>query len=107
MSKKATKSFNDVMPKIEFHPELEKKKLEEVLDVECELTDAMIVKDFDSKFGKSDFALLKLVGPAGGDPFTTLCGGAVVVKKVQYALDNSLLPLTATITYDKEYYDIY
>jgi len=106
MVKKTTKSFNDVMPKIEFHPDLAKLELEAVIDNQYQVDDALIVRDFDSKFGKSDFALLLLTEPATGDQFTTLCGGLVVVKKIQYALDKKLLPLMATITHDKDYYDI-
>jgi len=106
MTKRATKTFGDVMPKIEFYPDLPKEALKDVLQVEHEITDAQVVRDFDSAFGKSDFALLLLTDPASGKQFTTLCGGMVVVKKVQYALDNKLLPLRGIITFTGDYYDI-
>ncbi len=106
MVKKATKSFGDVMPKIEFHTDLPKVELADVLDRQFEITDAKIVRDFDSKFGKSDFALLLLTDLDTRDQCTTLCGGMVVVKKILYAMENSLLPLLGIITYDKDYYDL-
>lgn len=103
---KGAKRFADVMPKLEFYPDLPKLNLEEVLDKEYEVTDAHIVRDFDSKFGPSDFALLLLTNMQNGVQSTTLCGGVVVVKKIQYAMDNGLLPLIGTITYNGHYYDI-
>lgn len=106
MVKKARQSFGDVMPKIEFHQDLDKVPLEEVIGNEYEITDAMVVRDFSSKFGSSDFALLLLTDQDTNKQFTTLCGGMVVVKKIQFALEGKLLPLMGTITYDKDYYDI-
>ncbi|MBA7567227.1 hypothetical protein ES708_08936 [subsurface metagenome] len=106
MPKEKTKSFNDVMPKIEFHPDLPKLPLADVLGEVYEITDALIVEGFDSQFGKSDFALLLLTDLKEGKQYTTLAGGIVVVKKVRYALDHKLLPLFGTVTYNGTYYDI-
>ncbi|MBA7712050.1 hypothetical protein ES703_121018 [subsurface metagenome] len=106
MLKGKLKTFGEVMPKIEFHPDLPKVELKSLMDMEIEVTDAMIVRDFNSKFGSSDFALLLITNQADGTQYTTLCGGMVVVKKLQYALDNRLLPLRGTITKDVDYYDI-
>ena len=106
MTKKMTKSFGDVMPKIEFYPDLPKLPLKDVLGEVYEITDAQIVADFDSQFGKSDFALLLLTGIEDGKQFTCLAGGMVVVKKIKYALEKKLLPLFGTVTYNGTYYDI-
>ena len=106
MSKTKTKTFSDVMPKIEFHPELPKVSLKDVIDKEYEVTDTLIVRDFNSQFGNSDFALLLLTDLDDGKQYTTLCGGLVVVKKMQYALDNRLLPLRGVISKPADYYDI-
>lgn len=106
MPKKTTKTFGDMMPKIEFYPDLPKVDLKELMDSEHEITDAQVVRDFSSQFGKSDFALLVLTDLNDGKQVTTLCGGMVVVKKVQYALDHKLLPLRGTITFTGDYYDI-
>ena len=106
MPKKATKSFNDVMPKIEFYPDLPKVKLEDIMNIEVEVTDAKIIKDFTTAYGDHDFALLLLTTEPDGKQMTTICSGMVILKKVQYALDNKLLPLRATITKDAAYYDI-
>ncbi|MBA7584539.1 hypothetical protein ES708_26494 [subsurface metagenome] len=104
--KKTTKSFTDVMPKIEFYPDLPKLPLKDVLGEVYEITDATIVEDFDSQFGKSDFALLLLTELKDGKQYTTLAGGMVVVKKIKYALEHKLLPLFGTVTYNGTYYDI-
>lgn len=106
MVKKTTKSFTDVMPKIEFYPDLPKLPLKDVLGEVYEITDAQIVEDFDSQFGKSDFALLLLTELKDGKQFTCLAGGIVVVKKIRYALEHKLLPLFGTVTYNGTYYDI-
>lgn len=106
MVKKTTKSFTDVMPKIEFYPDLPKLPLKDVLGEVYEITDAQIVENFDSQYGKSDFALLLLTELKDGKQFTTLAGGVVVVKKIKYALAHGLLPLFGTVTYEGAYYDI-
>ena len=106
MAKKMTKSFIDVMPKIEFYPDLPKLPLKDVLGEVYEITDAVIIEDFDGAFGKSDFALLLLTNIEDGKQFTTLAGGMVVVKKIRYALEHKLLPLFGTVTYNGTYYDI-
>ncbi|GAJ04616.1 unnamed protein product, partial [marine sediment metagenome] len=93
MPKRMTKTFGDVMPKLEFHPDLPKRPQAELLDEPYEIVDAMVVKDFESQFGRSDFALLEMVDAKDDSHFTTLAGGLVVVKKVQYAIDHKLFPL--------------
>lgn len=106
MVKKTTKSFTDVMPKIEFYPDLPKLPLKDVLGEVYEITDAQIVEDFDGAFGKSDFALMLLTHIEDGKQYTTLAGGMVVVKKIRYALKHQLLPLFGTVTFNGTYYDI-
>jgi len=106
MAKGKTKSFGDVMPKIEFYPDLPKLPLKDVLGEVYEITDAHIVEDFDGEFGKSSFALMLLTALADGKQYTTLSGGMVVVKKIRYALEHKLLPLFGTVTFNGTYYDI-
>lgn len=101
-----TKTFKEVMPVIEFYPDLPKRSLSTVVDTTHEITDAKIVEEFESQFGKSDFALLLMTDPKDGTQFTCLAGGMVVVKKVRYALEHKLFPLYGTITYNGTYYDI-
>ena len=106
MTKKDYKTFDEVMPKIAFHTELPKMALKDALDKKYLISDASIVKDYESKFGTSDFALLLIVDVETGEEYTTLCGGQVVVKKIQYALDHRLLPLSGILCKPGEYYDI-
>jgi len=106
MTKEETKRFGDVMPEIEFYPDLPRTSLLEILDTEIEVIAAQIVEEFDSKFGKSGFALLLFNNSVNGEQSTTLCGGIVVIKKVKYALSHNLLPLKGVITYNGRYYDI-
>lgn len=106
MKKQATKSFGDVMPKIEFYPDLPKVELKDILDKEVEIVDAQIVADFTTKFGVHDFVLLLYTELKDGTQYTTISSGMVIVKKLKYALDNRLLPLKGTITWTGQYYDI-
>ena len=85
---------------------MEKRYLSGCLDNEYEMIDARIVRGYKGKFGTSDFALILFRDPETDTGFTTLCGGKVVVKKIQQALDEGLLPLYGTITANKGYYDI-
>ena len=106
------KSFNDKYGTSKFHEELPQIPLEDVIGIPYLIKEARIVKGFKSKFGKSDFSLLLLEDLSDGELATTLCGGMVVVEKVQRALDENSLPLVGTIvkvtTGDgaNEYYDI-
>ncbi|GAI85332.1 unnamed protein product, partial [marine sediment metagenome] len=103
---KNIKSFGDVMPKIEFYPDLPKVELKDILDKEVEVNDAQVVADFTTKFGTHDFVLLLYTDPKDGTQYTTISSGMVIVKKLKYALDNRLLPLIGTITWNGQYYDI-
>ena len=99
------RTFRSEIGGTRFYPEVSRKPLSECLNKEYEMIDARIVRGYKGKFGISDFALI-LFREAGSETgFTTLCGGKVVVKKIQQALDEGLLPLYGTIT-DKGYYDI-
>ena len=99
-------TFSDEFGSGSFYPDLPKKPLAEVLDVTYSIVDATIVRDFEGKFGKSDFALLLIEDINTGEQFTTLCGGEVVVKKLEKALAQKLLPLYGTIVKPAQYYDI-
>lgn len=89
-----------------FYPHLPKRPLAEVMDKMYSVVDAVIIRGWESNFGESDFALLLLEDPKDGAQFTTLCGGEVVIKKLQRALDRKLLPLNGTIIKLARYYDI-
>ena len=98
--------FSDFAPKLDFYPDLPKVIIEKVLGKEYEITDAFLVKDFTTQYGKGDFVLLLLTDIDTGKQMTTLSSGQVVVKKVVAAIDNGYLPLRGVITYNGHYYDI-
>ena len=100
------KTFGETIGRAKWYPDLPKVALKDLIDVQFELTDAIIVEDFESRFGLSTFALLLGARLDGGTSFTTLCGGMVVVKKIRKAVEEKLLPLLATIFWNDHYYDI-
>ena len=100
------RTFGGEMGSVRFYPDMEKRDLSECLDEEYEMIDARIVRGFEGKFGLSDFALILFREPETDTKFTTICGGKVVVKKIQQALEQGLLPLYGMITSNKKYYDI-
>ena len=94
--------INGGVARAPFYPDDDRYPLSSVLDQEIMVEDAAVFRDYETDLGKSDFALLRFSGAAGvdGGSFagTTICGGVVVVQKVQKAIDDNLLPLTGTIT---------
>ena len=103
-------TFGDKYGATQFHQELPKLALEDVIGNQYLVKEVRIVEGFMSKFGKSDFALLLLENEAG-ELATTLCGGAVVVDKLRKAINDGALPLYGTLSKvesgeGNEYYDI-
>ena len=103
---KKQKTFSDHFKAIEFYPDLPKKELDDVLDIPYLIPDVKIIKGFHSQFGESDFALIRLQDLETGEQATTLCGGMVVVRKLEQAKAQRLLPLVGTIVKPAHYYDI-
>ena len=103
---KPQKTFSDHFKSIDFYPDLPKLDLEDVLDKPFLIKDALVVKGFKSEFGESDFALILLEDLENFSRCTTLCGGMVVVKKLEQARAQRLLPLIGTICKPAHYYDI-
>ncbi|MAF42981.1 MAG: hypothetical protein CMI54_02255 [Parcubacteria group bacterium] len=91
-------SFGEATKPPSFFPDDKRVELAELIDVPLVITDAVVVRNFETPLGKSDFALLRFSIEKSGEVATTLCGGVVVVNKVQKAIDGNLLPLTGTIT---------
>jgi len=110
-------TFGEKYKKDKFYPEIEKIKLEAVIDIPMVIKDATIVKNFKTKMGLSTFALI-LATFADTETekrkvqfFTVICSGAVVVEKIDAAITDKALPLIGTIKkVDTEagnyYYDI-
>lgn len=92
-------TFSEALGLGKFHPEVKRIHLDKVLGRQFTVLDARIVRNFTgSKFSeKSTFALL-LLENGQGEKANILCGGEVVVERVQEALDQHLLPLLGTIT---------
>ena len=103
---KARKTFSDHFKGIEFYPDLPKQELEDVLDKPYFIKDVLVVRGFHTSYGESDFALILLEDMETKELSTTLCGGMVVLKKLEQAQSQRLLPLIGTICKPTHYYDI-
>lgn len=119
-----TKKYNTFIEAVggaKFHSDIPQIALKDVMDIQLLVKEAVIIEDFQTKFGLSTFAIMliefegsyegsdkKIEGSADVSTFehTLLCSGEVVVKKIRKALDKKLLPLLGTITYNGSYYDI-
>ena len=102
------KTFSDIFGGA-FYPDLPKVDFSACLDKQYEITDATIIKDFDTQFGRHDLALLLLTDLETGEQFTTISSGLVIVKKISQILTkevNATFPLIGTITKNDRYYDI-
>lgn len=113
-----TKRFGDVFNKVEF-PDCRQVDLIELLGVEMTVKD-VVFKQFRHgtvaiiKCRPVDeyFAELEASNPELSTPsdLSTLCGGAVVVEKLQQAKEQNMLPMIGTISKEQGqtglYYDI-
>ena len=101
-------SFSDVFGG-QFYPDLPRQDFSSLVGKTYEITDATIIKEFDTQFGRHDLALLLLTDLETGEQFTTISSGVVIVKKIKLILAkevNATLPLIGTITKNDRYYDI-
>ena len=107
MNEKMLQSFKDAVggESEGFHSDVGRVELKDILDEELIIKDAVVMYGYTTSLGDNDFALLLCEIVDRGEPqkgkgktFTTLCGGRVVVKKVQKAIDGNLLPLVGTIS---------
>jgi len=99
-------TFSDHFKGIDFYPDLPRKELEDVLNTPYLIKDTLVIRGFHTSYGESDFALILLEELESKEKSTTLCGGMVVVKKLEQAQSQRLLPLIGTITKLAHYYDI-
>jgi hypothetical protein len=96
--------------KINFHDDLARIDFKDLVGKEVVLEDARIMRGWHSQFGDSlrDWCLLQVA--VEGVPFTTKCGGVVLVKRVEELIRRKALPILATITLEgdseRPYYNI-
>lgn len=93
---KGVKSVGDGRRAGEFAPGVRKCPKEYLLGVVVKLTAAVIVEDWDSKFGTSDFALVRLQLQDGRE-FSSLIGGKAVVKAVRLFIKHNEFPRLAVL----------
>jgi len=79
-----------------FAPDLPQVSKERLIGVVVKLEDAVIVEDWDSQFGTSDFALLKLQ-LRDGQEVTCLIGGKAIVKAVRLFIKHREFPRLAVL----------
>ena len=77
---------------VEFFPDLQKIKKEELIGADFVILAGKIIEDWDSEYGNSSFSLLK-VRLGDGMEVTTLVGGKAVVKQVSKLLRERRLPV--------------
>ena len=102
------KTFSDIFGGA-FYPDLPREDFSSLVGKTYEITDATIIKEFDTQFGRHDLALLLLTDLETREQFTTISSGMVIVKKIRQILTkevNATLPLIGTITKNDRYYDI-
>ena len=94
-----TKGIKDALGdgKIDFHGDLPKTEFKELVGAQFLIKQIKIVKDWDSVFGASDFALL-LIEFIDGRPRTTLAGGRAVMRQCRKLIDGRLLPVRVKLT---------
>lgn len=106
MTEPEVKRVSDFITDAQFYPDVAKKPLVEALDKDAFLIDAAVITDFETEYGKSDFALMLFQDQADGTQYTVICGGVVVVRKIKELLAKQLLPLIAKLTKVGRFYDI-
>lgn len=105
------KHFADVNEKIDFYPDLDKVEFDAIQGQELIILEAKLIRDFDSKFGKHDFMIVRaafLKEPDNYQEFTFGTSGMVLVKRIMKAQEERKLPLIGVIAIPKgkSYYDI-
>jgi len=94
-----TKGIKDALGdgKIDFHSDMPKTEFKELVGAQFLIKQVRIVKDWDSIFGASDFALL-FIELGDGSSHTTLAGGRAVMRQCRKLLDGRLLPVRVKLT---------
>ncbi len=92
---------SDVIPSGNLWPDLPRRELEDILNVE------IVLEDFSFLSGKfGDFAVILARMPGTSQQFTSACGGEVVCRKLEKLKEGRHLPVLATITFNEKYYDL-
>lgn len=94
-----------------FYPELPREDWKSLIDSEIVIMDAKIMalksKLRGAKSGEiHDCALIKARKVSGGDSFTTITSGEVIVNKVKKLIADNLFPIRATVLKPKNYYNL-
>lgn len=79
-----------------FAPDLPQISKERLIGVVVKLEDAVIVEDWDSQFGTSDFALVKLQMKDTTE-YTCLLGGKAIVKAMRLSIKRREFPRLAVL----------
>lgn len=103
---KALKSVSDIMPELEFYPDIPKVKLDDILNTELHLLDAVIIEDFEGQFGPHPFGIMLLENPKDGAQSTCGTSGVVIIKKLRKLLADKCLPVRATFTKPGTYFNM-
>ena len=93
------RGIDDVLGKdgVAFYPELPRMVWKQLVGEEIIIQDAKVIVGMKSKLGIHDVVLIKARLSSGGDMFTTITSGEVIVGKCKRLLDQNVMPVIATV----------
>jgi len=96
-----TRHVGDVIPSGNLWPDLPRRELDDLLNIE------LVIEDFSFLQGRyGQFAVFLARMPGTAQQFTSACGGEVVCRKLEALKDGRHLPVLGTISYNERYYDL-
>jgi len=103
---KKNKRFSDFTPKLDFHNDLPRAVIGDILGQDIEVKDCFLIPNFKTDYGVHDCLLVHFADCGDGKEYTTITSGQVLIKKITGAKNDGNLPLIGRIILEKNYYDI-
>jgi hypothetical protein len=98
LNPKGVKSISEVLPNVEFYPELPRANFKDLVDCMIIISDAKLIET-NGDFGAHSSALIKYV--LRDDikvEYTTISSGQVIVDKMARLIANNLFPVAAIVS---------
>jgi len=98
LNPKGVKSISEVLPKVDFYPELPRASFKDLVDCMIIISDAKII-ELDGDFGAHSSALIKYcLKDDVSEFYTTISSGQVIVDKMARLIANNLFPVAAIVS---------